>query len=122
MKKVIAMAVLLCVGSLCFAQKHESAWFDMDHCAICKPMAQDKEAMLRIKWESYKIPTGMLAISVVPDDLKPKMEKAHHEMEKTIKKVEAGEQMELCGYCTSFGSLMEAGRRKPNWKRSEGKC
>ena len=109
----VAVVVALAVG-FTFADHHakEAGWFDMDNCEICAAMADHKADMMRVKWETHKLENGLLSISVVPEDLKPAMDKAHKQMEKTIKRVEAGEEMHLCGYCQSLGHLMGHGAKK----------
>ncbi len=101
-------------------EQTHTAWFDMDHCAICKNMAENKDMMAKIKWETYMIPDGFLSIAVVPDDMKDAMAKAEKGMEKAIAKLEAGEQLELCGYCSSFGSLLAEGAKKTDLKTVGG--
>ena len=39
-------------------------------------------------------------------------------MEETAKKMHAGEQLHLCGFCQSYGGLMMAGAKFENFKGS----
>jgi len=90
-------------------QDKEVAWFDMDHCAICKNMASMKDDMHKIKWDVHMLDNGMLMVSVVPRKMKEGMAKAGEGVKKTVKRLESGEQLDLCGFCQSYGGLMEMG-------------
>ena len=48
------------------------------------------------------------------------MEKAHKGMEATIEKLEGGEAMDLCGFCTSYGMLMAEGAESTELKTVGG--
>ena len=91
--------------------KHESeiAWFDFENCAICKNMASMKHDMHKVKWEMHMLDKGMLSVSIVPDEMKSKMTKAEEGVQKTVAKLEQGEQLTMCGYCQNYGKLMEMG-------------
>jgi len=92
-------------------QDKEIAWFDMDHCEICKNMASMKDSMHRIKWETHMLDNGMITVSVVPDDMKEEMAKAEAGVEKTVAKLEQGEQLDMCGFCQNYGKLMMLGAK-----------
>ena len=92
-------------------QEKEIAWFDMDHCEICKNMASMKHSMHRIKWESHLLDDGMITVSIVPDDMKEEMEKAEAGVEKTVAKLQQGERLDMCGFCQSYGKLMFQGAK-----------
>lgn len=92
-------------------QETEIAWFDMDHCAICKNMAAMKHDMHKIKWESHMLDDGMISIAIVPDDMKDEMKKAEAGVKETVAKLEQGEQLEMCGYCQNYGKLMSLGAK-----------
>ena len=76
-------------------QGEEIAWFDMDQCEICKNMASMKHDMHKIQWESHLLDDGMISVSVVPDDMKDTMKKAEAGIEKTVAKLQQGEQLAL---------------------------
>ena len=120
MKKIcLAIVALACItGSSTDAQ--ESSWFDLENCAICKNMSSVKDLMSNIKWENHVIPNGVLSISVIPEKYKEKMETAHEGMEATIERLKSGEAMELCGFCTSYGALMQAGAESTDLKTIGG--
>ena len=92
-------------------EKEEIAWFDMDHCEICKNMASMKHDMHKIKWETEMLDDGIITVSVVPDDMKAEMEKAEAGVEKTVARLEQGEQLKMCGFCQNYGKLMALGAK-----------
>lgn len=92
-------------------KEKEIAWFDMDHCEICKNMASMKHSMHKIKWESHELDNGMITVAVVPDDMKEEMAKAEEGVQKTVAKLEQGEQLDMCGYCQNYGKLMGMGAK-----------
>jgi len=96
------------------------AWFDMENCPICKCMAAEKGLMESIKWETHLIDNGMISITTVPSDKKEAMAKCEKEMKAAIDKVKAGEKMPLCGFCTSYAALIEAGAKEQEIKTETG--
>lgn len=120
--KRICLALIALVALACSSvdAQEESSWFDLDNCAICKNMSDVEDLLPNIKWENHKIPNGMLSISVIPEAYKEKMETAHKGMEATIERLQGGEAMELCGFCTSYGALMEAGAESTELKTVGG--
>ena len=92
-------------------QEKEIAWFDMDHCEICKNMASMKHDMHKIKWETEMLDDGIITVSVVPDDMKAEMEKAEAGVQKTVARLEQGEHLDMCGFCQNYGKLMGMGAK-----------
>lgn len=92
-------------------QSKEIAWFDMEHCEICKNMASMKDQMHKIKWEIHMLENGMVSIAIVPEDMKEEMAKAEQGVMQTVSKLEQGEQLHMCGYCNSYGKLMSMGAK-----------
>lgn len=90
-------------------QDKEIAWFDLDHCEICQNMASMKDDMHKIKWDVHMLDNGMLMVSVVPRKMKEAMAKADEGVQATVKKLEAGEQLDMCGFCQTYGELMGMG-------------
>lgn len=123
MKSLLSIAIALTIGASAFAQHDEkdAAWFDMKSCAICKNMAGVEGFMEKVKWESHIIDNGLLTVTVMPDDLKEKWAEMMKGVEATIAKVEAGEETELCGFCTSMGGLIQAGAKKTEIDSAGGK-
>jgi hypothetical protein len=65
--------------------------------------------MEHIEWENHMISDGVMTISVVDEEYQDAMERAEKNMEAVGQKMAAGEQLPLCGFCTSYGELMMAG-------------
>ena len=109
MKKVVLslVAALVLMASPAVAQ--DENWFDMQNCEICKHMGKHMDIMQDIKWEAHLLSNGMLTIAVVPEKHKKVMDDVHKKMKGTIAKLESGEQMDLCGFCTTMGKLKMAG-------------
>ena len=121
MKRIcLALVALTCLSCSLVNAQESTGWFDLDNCAICKNMSDVEDLLPNIEWENHKIPNGMLSISVVPEEYKEKMDKAHEGMEATIERLKSGEAMELCGFCTSYGALMEAGAESTELKTVGG--
>ncbi len=92
-------------------QDKEIAWFDMEHCEICKNFASMKHSMHRIKWENNLLDDGMISVSVVPDDLKEDNAKAQAGIQATVAKLQQGEQLDMCGHCHFMGKMMMLGAK-----------
>ncbi len=92
---------------------HEAdvAWFDLEHCPICKCMSSQKGLMESMKWETHVIDNGMISVSTIPADKKEAMAKCKKEMTAVLDKLKSGEKMELCGFCNSYGALVELGAK-----------
>jgi len=122
MRKLMMLVFVLFVAAAFAGEGNDDKkWFDMNDCEICKTMAAHKDVMAKMKWEVHKIHNGSLSISVVPVELKPVMEKAHQHSEAVIKRLEGGETMELCGYCTGLGELFTSGAKKTDLDTVGGK-
>jgi hypothetical protein len=87
----------------------EKPWFDLTNCAMCKHMAAQPGLMEAMKWEVHKLDNGMLMVAVIPENMKPAMEKAHEAMEATVQELTAGKELPLCGFCESYGALIARG-------------
>ena len=55
------------------------------------------------------IHNGMVMVMVIPEKHKAVMEQAHEHMKEAAAQMEKGKKMELCGFCKSYGKLMESG-------------
>lgn len=121
MKSLLSIVFLLS-ASVLFAQdkSDEVAWFDMHQCDICKGMADVEGMMQHIKWEIHKIDNGFLAVTVVPDNMKEKWAEVYQEVKATIAKVESGAEADLCGFCDSFGALVQAGAKNTEIETAGG--
>ena len=89
----------------------EMPWFDMQHCAFCKNMVHLEDRMTELCCDTHKIDNGMIMVSFVPEDLRDDMRKAEQAMTDTVKRLEAGEQLAMCGFCQQIGRLMSKGAK-----------
>ena len=85
------------------------AWFDIQNCGMCKNFSAEEGLMDNVDWETYKISNGMLTITKIGAGYEEKFQNAAKNAQATAMKLQAGEQMHLCGFCTSYGNLMMAG-------------
>lgn len=90
-------------------QDNEIAWFDFDHCEICKNMASMKTDMHNIKWEMNLLDNGVIMVSVVPKKMKQAMSEAEKGVQATVTELESGKELKLCGFCNTYGDLMAMG-------------
>jgi hypothetical protein len=117
--------VAVVIGSLAWADHHESgeqgeAWFDMENCTWCKPMAENMDMMMNVQWENHVIDNGGLMTVVVPDEHKQRWEKITEHMKATEEKLTGGEEMQLCNCCKSYNKLVEAGAKVEEVKTEFG--
>ncbi len=103
---VFCLALLVAVG---FTNGGEKAWFDIENCAMCKNFAAQEGLMDNVDWETHKISNGMLTVTKIASGYEEKFQKAAMAMQATATELQSGEQMHLCGFCTSYGELMMAG-------------
>jgi hypothetical protein len=103
------LAMVALTAGLLVAAEAEQPWFDLEGCSMCKNFAAEPGLMEHIEWENHMIASGVMTVSVVAVSLKNAMERAEKNMEAVGQKLAAGEQMPLCGFCTSYGKLMMAG-------------
>lgn len=119
MKRSITFALVMAMmaaTSFAVAQEEKTetaqlAWFDMDNCDVCKSMAQHKDMIPYIKWETHLLDNGALSVSVIPEKFKATMSEAKKDMKKAIARLEAGEKLKCCGYCNSYGTLIGSGAK-----------
>ena len=98
----------------------DTQWFDMMSCGICQHMQPILPHMQKFKWDSKATKHGLITITIVPDDLKEQWGKCKTSMDATIKELESGKEVKCCGFCQSFGSLIEAGAEKEEIKTAAG--
>jgi hypothetical protein len=115
-KSRIALVTLLGIAVIATAavsgeEQAGKPWFDLDNCAICKNLKAEEGLLEHMKWETHLISSGSLSVAVIPADYEPAFERAGKNMEAVVKRMEGGEQVNLCGFCTSYGQLMMAGAK-----------
>lgn len=112
-KTIVALFAFACLSTVAIADHHEGgSWFDMEKCGMCKHMAGHQELMMSMKWETHLIDNGMMSIATIPDQHKATMESVHQKMKAAAEQLKAGKEMHLCGFCDSYGKLMDAGAKE----------
>lgn len=114
------LLVILCLVPMSCTMATADDWFDMQNCGICKCMGDNMEIMQDITWETHMLPNGIMTISVIPEEHKKTMTKLHDEMMASVKRLEEGEAMELCGHCMSYGELLSMGVNKQEIESEAG--
>jgi hypothetical protein len=113
------VAVALVALPTAFAAQGES-WFDLEGCSMCKSMSSEKGLMENMEWENHLTTDGMMTVTVVKHGYEEAFERAMTNMEATGAKLMAGEDLYLCGFCTSYGSLHMAGANFENFQTAGG--
>ena len=110
MKKNVAMlalaVMLLGAGSALAAEK---AWLDLENCGMCKNLLADMDLFEHMNWSTHVFSAGMIEVTTYPAGYKDRFDKLMASFEACGAKMMAGEQMPMCGMCTSFGSIMMSG-------------
>ena len=107
----VASVVMLLTTAV--ADHHgEKPWLDMQKCQICKCMGEHMETMQHVTWETHKIDHGMLSASVIPSEHRAMVEAIHKKMHAMGNLRATGKEMELCGFCDSYGALKQAGAKE----------
>ena len=107
---VTALVLVIPVGAVA----GETPWFDLEGCAMCKNMVAEEGLMEHMEWENFVVTNGMMSITVVDPDYEEAFERSMAAMEATGMKMMSGEEMYLCGFCQSYGSLHMAGATVEN--------
>ncbi len=84
------------------------------NCGLCKPMAAEPGLMEHLQWETHEISAGMLSVTTVEPAYEQAYARAHAKMMEAVKRLEAGEKMELCPYCRRINELAQAGAKIEN--------
>lgn len=109
----LALATLV-AGAAFAGPGGDKAWFDLENCGMCKNLMAEEGLMDHMQWENHIIATGAMSVTKVDPKYDAAFQRAHANMEAAGKKMMAGEKMELCGFCTSYGSLAMAGAKMEN--------
>lgn len=105
---VLSVIVLVVAGVTIGGDK---PWFDMANCDLCKPFMAEPKLMESMEGEHYDISNGVVMISTVEESLLPAYRTAHGKMMTEIDRLEKGDSLYLCGYCTTYGGLLAAGAK-----------
>ena len=114
---LLALVAMVSTGT---AGDEEIAWFDMDTCSICRSFAAEEGLMDHMEWDAQLISNGMFTIAMVQPEYREAFARAAEKMQAVISKLESGEQMHLCGFCMSYGSLMQAGAKVEEFDTKAG--
>jgi hypothetical protein len=97
---------------------------EMKDCTVCKVMAEDADLMKEMTWECHKIKDGMLCVATVPKDMKDKYAEIMKKMEATVEtlpaKMQQGEDVKLCTFCSGMGELITAGANQETVETATG--
>lgn len=102
---MLALVGILAMGSILVAE--DAKWFDMENCQMCKPMMETEGFMENVKWETYPIANGIIDVTTVNEGFEEKYKTAHGAMMANWEKLQAGEEMKLCGMCQAFSAAMD---------------
>jgi hypothetical protein len=111
------MVALVAAG---VAVASDTAWFDMEKCAMCTTLFKNPELMANTNWEQHNIKGGVVSISTVGEKWLPQFRMAHADMMKVVAKAEKGEKVDMCGSCNAFGAFMKAGATRETVETSTG--
>mgnify|MGYP001586604766 CR=1 FL=1 len=106
--------VLILVAAVSFAGD-KAPWVDMKDCPICMNVSTKEGLMDNMTWEHYLTATGVMIVSTVKPQYQPKFALAKAGMKEMLGKVLAGEDIPVCGYCTSLSSLLKEGAKAENF-------
>lgn len=123
MKRSGFVVALVLIGILVMslaAISSEGTWFDLEDCSMCKNLTAEKGLLEHMEWETHLIHNGMLSVTVVDPEYTEAFKRAMANMEETGTKLMNGEQMYLCGFCTSYGGLHMAGATMEDVKTDLG--
>ena len=105
----LSLLVLCQFAGMSMAQEKDEKWMDLENCDFCKQFAAQKELMQHMQWETHIIENGFLSIYVIPDEYKPAMKEMEEGMDKTVMKIQQGEQVTMCPHCQAYGEFMMSG-------------
>ena len=105
-----AAALCLTVAAVALASPTANqSWFDLENCSACKAMVAEPGLMEHMQWENHVIATGCMSVTVVDPDYAEPFARAQKNMGEVFAKVMQGEDLPLCGLCSSMGELHAMG-------------
>ena len=111
--RIVSIMVLVFIATVALAGEN-APWVDMENCPICMNVSSEEGLMENMTWEHHLTSTGVMTVSTVKPKYQPKFNEAKAGMKELMGKVVAGEKIKVCGYCTSFASLLKAGAKAEN--------
>jgi len=106
MKTLKATVLFLALAATAFAG---DAWLDLENCDMCKNMMTDAELFEAMTWETHVLKNGLLEVTTYPAAMEDRFDQLMEKMEKSGARVMAGEKLEMCGMCRSYGAMMMKG-------------
>ena len=98
--------MMIAIAGLAFAgDKTTDAWASAD-CEVCGGMYA---MMDHLTVEQHNLKNGIMTITIVEDGYTDQYNKAKQQMMQAAMKLQAGEEVELCGSCVAFGKCMQQG-------------
>lgn len=89
----------------------ETPWFDIDHCSFCQNMSSQPGLLENMQCDTIKLDNGIVMVAMVPKEFMNAMERANEGMQATVKQLQMGKQLPLCGFCECFGNLIMRGAK-----------
>jgi hypothetical protein len=111
MRILIRSTILVLTVLMCMAVAEETPWCDMVNCDMCKCISSKPGLMNAMSTEVHDISDGMMMTCVVAPGQLEAYRLAMGEMDAMGKRLQAGEQIHLCGMCQGMGMLMAAGAK-----------
>lgn len=122
MKKTLKLAMipvlLLLLASPAFAGGEQ--WFDMENCAMCKPLTEEPGLLDHVVWEQHNISHGIVSVTTVEQDYLEAYRRAHSKMGGVVASLQKGEKVDLCGMCTALSAAMMKGAQQESVETTYG--
>lgn len=122
MRSLIVLSLCLSTA-LAFAPsraEEELPWFDMEKCGICSHMLVEEGMLEHMTWNHYPFAAGMFTVTTVAPDYAAAYKTACAKMEEAGEKLAKGDEMYLCGHCSSHGHLMMGGAKAESFQTEAG--
>ena len=111
--RIASVIFLVLIATVAIAGE-KGPWVDMKDCPICKNVSSEEGLMDNMTWEHHLTATGVMTVSTVKSEFQPQFARAKAAMKDLLGKVVAGEEIQVCGYCTSISSLLKEGVKAEN--------
>ena len=111
--RVVSIILLVLIATVAIAGEN-APWVDMGSCPICMNVSTEEGLMENMTWEHHLTATGVMTVSTVKPEFQPQFARAKAGMKELLGKVVAGEEIQVCGYCSSLSSLLKEGAKAEN--------
>lgn len=105
--------ILILIVTAAFAGS-SAPWVDMKSCPICMNVSSEEGLMENMTWEHHLTATGVMTVSTIKSEFQPQFARAKAGMKDILDKVVAGEEIQVCGYCSSISTLLKEGAKAEN--------